>query len=76
MSNLGYGADQVDGMKLCCLLEAVQTAIAEWGADTEVVLHQTNNRYGAKTPEEAKARRAAWRADVEKEGRENGNNAS
>lgn len=46
-SNLGYGADQVRGMTLGELLEAVQTAVDEWGEDTEVVLHQTNNRYGA-----------------------------
>lgn len=46
-SNLGYGADQVQGMTLGELLEAVQTAVDEWGEDTEVVLHQTNNRYGA-----------------------------
>lgn len=46
-SNLGYGADQVKGMTLADLLEAVEMAIEDWGADTEVVLHQTNNRYGA-----------------------------
>lgn len=47
-SNLGYGADQVDsGMTLGALLEAVQTAVDEWGEDAEVVLFQTNNRYGA-----------------------------
>lgn len=45
--NLGYGTDQVQGMTLGCLLEAVQEAVAEWGEDTEVVLHQTNNQYGA-----------------------------
>lgn len=45
--NLGYGPDQVRGMTLGELLEAVQTAVNEWGEDTEVVLHQVNNQYGA-----------------------------
>lgn len=46
--NLGYGSDQIDGsMTLGCLLEAVQNAIIDWGEDAEVVLHQTNNGYGA-----------------------------
>lgn len=46
-SNLGYGADQVKGMTLADLLEAVEMAIEDWGADTEVVPHQINNQYGA-----------------------------
>ena len=45
--NLGYGSDQVKGMTLGDLLEAVQDAVTEWGEDTEVVAFQTNNTYGA-----------------------------
>lgn len=46
--NLGYGPDQIhSGTTLACLLEAVEEAIAEWGEDAEVVLHQTNNGRGA-----------------------------
>ena len=48
-SNLGYGVDDVEGnsVTLECLLKAVKTAIEEWGEQAEVVLFQTNNRYGA-----------------------------
>lgn len=45
--NGGYAPDQVNGMTLGALLEAVQEAIVEWGEDAEVVLHQVNNQYGA-----------------------------
>lgn len=47
--NLGYAADQVEGsvMTLADLLAEVEQAICEWGEDAEVVLHQTNNQYGA-----------------------------
>ena len=45
--NLGYAADQVSGMTLAELLNAVEAAVDEFGADAEVVVHQTNNRYGA-----------------------------
>jgi hypothetical protein len=45
--NLGYGPDQVQGMTLGDLLAAVEEAVTEWGEDAEVVLQQTNNRYGA-----------------------------
>lgn len=47
-SNLGYAPDQIDQtITLADLLNQVQSAINEWGADAEVVLHQTNNAYGA-----------------------------
>lgn len=47
-SNLGYAPDQIDRpVTLADILEQVQDAIAEWGEDAEVVLHQTNNGYGA-----------------------------
>lgn len=46
--NLGYGTDQVEGMTLADLKYAVEEAITEWGEDTEVVVFQTNNQYGAK----------------------------
>lgn len=47
-SNLGYAPDQIDRtITLADLLEQVQSAINEWGEDAEVVLHQTNNGYGA-----------------------------
>lgn len=47
-SNLGYGPDQIERpMSLGDLLEAVQSAVEEWGEDAEVVLHQINNGYGA-----------------------------
>ncbi len=45
--NLGYSPDQVNGITLADLLELVEEAVEEWGGDTEVVLYQTNNRYGA-----------------------------
>lgn len=45
--NLGYGCDQVQGMTLGELLEAVQDAVDEFGEDTEVVTFQTNNGRGA-----------------------------
>ena len=43
-SNLGYSPDQVKGITLGGLLAQVEEAVAEWGEDTEVVLHQINNR--------------------------------
>jgi arabinogalactan endo-1,4-beta-galactosidase len=47
-SNLGYAADQIKtSVTLADLLEQVQEAIVEWGEDAVVVLHQTNNGYGA-----------------------------
>lgn len=47
-SNLGYAAGQIDRtITLANLLEQVQDAIELWGEDAEVILHQTNNRYGA-----------------------------
>lgn len=48
-SNLGYAADQIEGglVTLADLLEAVQNAILDFGEGAEVVLHQTNNEYGA-----------------------------
>lgn len=46
--NRGYGADQIETeMTLEALLEAVQTAIDEWGPQATVVTYQTNNQYGA-----------------------------
>jgi hypothetical protein len=45
--NLGYGHDQVNGMTLGELKEAVEMAICDWGEDAEVVLEQTNNGHGA-----------------------------
>lgn len=46
--NLGYGPDQIQtSVTLADLLEQVQEAINEWGEDAEVVLYQSNNRYGA-----------------------------
>ena len=45
--NEGYGPDQVEGTTLAELLEQVENAISEWGGETEVVLFQMNNRYGA-----------------------------
>ncbi|QBQ71205.1 hypothetical protein SEA_DAEGAL_3 [Mycobacterium phage Daegal] len=45
--NRGYGADQVTGMSLAALRDAVAEAIEEWGEDTEVVTYQTNNGRGA-----------------------------
>lgn len=46
-SNLGYTPDQVKGITLGELMAQVEEAVMEWGEDTEVVLHQINNRYGA-----------------------------
>lgn len=45
--NLSYSADQVTGMTLGELQQAVEQAIQDHGADTEVVMFQTNNHYGA-----------------------------
>lgn len=47
--NLGYGADQIEGavMTLLDLQNAVEQAVYAYGEDAEVVLFQTNNRYGA-----------------------------
>lgn len=46
--NLGYGPDQINTkVTLADLLEQVEEAITEWGEETEVVLYQTNNSYGA-----------------------------
>ena len=45
--NLGYGPDQVNGMSLEELKEAVEMAICDYGEDAEVVLEQTNNGHGA-----------------------------
>lgn len=46
--NLAYGAAQIENpLTLSDLLEQVQEAINEWGEDAEVVLYQSNNRYGA-----------------------------
>lgn len=46
--NLGYAPDQIDRtITLADLLAQVQEAIEEWGEDTEVVLHQSNNGSGA-----------------------------
>ena len=45
--NLGYGANQVEGITLADLRDQLEAAIAEWGEDTEVVLHQANNSFGA-----------------------------
>lgn len=46
-SNLGYGPDQVTGITLADLREMVEEAVTEWGGDTEVVICQINNPYGA-----------------------------
>lgn len=47
-SNLGYAPDQIARpISLRDLLEQVESAIFEWGEDAEVVLHQSNNGYGA-----------------------------
>ena len=47
-SNLGYAADQIDRpMSLGDLLAAVEDAVAEYGEDAQVVMHQVNNGYGA-----------------------------
>lgn len=46
-SNLGYSADQVEGMSLGQLLDLVEQAVTEYGEDAMVVLFQTNNMYGA-----------------------------
>ena len=47
-SNPGYDLDQINQpVTLASILQQVQDAIDEWGEDAEVVLHQTNNGYGA-----------------------------
>lgn len=46
--NVGYSADQVEGRQtLGDILEAIQDAVDEYGADAEVVLCQGNNGRGA-----------------------------
>lgn len=46
--HVGYSADQIEtGTTLQELLEHVQEAITEWGADAVVVLNDPTNRYGA-----------------------------
>lgn len=47
-SNLGYSPDQIDTrVTLADLLESVQEAIREFGADAHVVTEDGMNRYGA-----------------------------
>lgn len=47
-ANLGYSADQIDThMTIAELIERLEDAQEEYGGEAVLVIHQTNNRYGA-----------------------------
>ena len=48
LSNAGYGADQVKGIKLGELKEFIEEMIEYYGEDTEVITVDSGNKYGAK----------------------------